>query len=407
MDGEVSEVRMQAMQLRMAPKYIKGNIRRNAISSRNSRVAICVCLLLMGASVLWRSYSGGMVHAESRSEAASADGVAGQSSARLDGDCAAWDEKTAENKVEATWGGSVKVSEFGSRGCPGVILVHGASPAMSREWNEVAQQLARAGKRVLVPDFHSNPRTQPHAEPTKEIIEVLDNLAVQLRSESWRAHGGRGTPPSLRDVRSGRKEQADVVVMGKSWGGEHALRYASKRAGVVSKLVLVAPMGAGDAPSDWRGHGPAVIPALLLYADDDTSFAKVQVQSSHLMPQYTACTSRTVYVFTLTHTLTVLHASTHTLTDTRTSGTDSQRAAIVGTTAETSSAPHHHRRPHHQPSVCARHCVLCEIELCTWIFKVQSLSPVSGVKWSPARRPSPEHWKQAGILSGCYRWKEG
>ena len=75
--------------------------------------------------------------------------------------------------------------------------------------------------------------------------------------------------------------------------------------------------------------------------------------------------------------------------------------------AQRRGAPHHHRRPHHQPSVCARHCVLCEIELCTWIFKVQSLSPVSGVKWSPARRPSPEHWKQAGILSGCYRWKEG
>ena len=87
MDGEV---RTQAMQLRMAPKYIKGNIRRNAIPSRNSRVAICVCLLLMGASVFWRSFSGGMVHAESRSEAASADGVAGQSSARLDGDCAAF-----------------------------------------------------------------------------------------------------------------------------------------------------------------------------------------------------------------------------------------------------------------------------------------------------------------------------
>ena len=102
-----------------------------------------------------------------------------------------------------------------------------------------------------------------------------------------------------------------MVVMGKSWGGEHALRYASKRAGVVSKLVLVAPMGAGDAPSDWRGHGPAVIPALLLYADDDTSFAKVQVQSSHLMPQYTACTSRNcvrIYAYPYAHCLARKHA---------------------------------------------------------------------------------------------------
>ena len=116
----------------------------------------------------------------------------------------------------------------------------------------------KCGLRVLVSDFHSEPETKQSARPSQTITQVLDPLALQLRKET--GHAGAGA--SLESLKQGGAGNADIAVMGKSWGAEHALRYLAKRQSVVDKLVLVAPMGGGDAPSDWRGSGPAPVPAL-------------------------------------------------------------------------------------------------------------------------------------------------
>jgi len=115
----------------------------------------------------------------------------------------------------------------------------------------------------------ADPETKPGGDAQK-VAPLLDLLAVQLRNET-----GRAVDPE-RFAAPGMEGAADIVVMGKSWGGGQALRYAARRQGAVKSLVLVAPMGGGDMPTDWRGRAPASIPALLLYAKDDETFGRVR-----------------------------------------------------------------------------------------------------------------------------------
>ena len=150
------------------------------------------------------------------------------------------------------------------------MFAAGANPAVRWEWEKVARELAQRGQRVLMPNLHSDPEVKPGSGDGSRLAKVLDLLVKQLRNETGRpdaeAHYSKQAQPST----------ADITVMGKSWGGGQALRYTAHRPGIVSQLVLVAPMGR-DSPADWRGRAPAAsIPALLLYAKDDATFAGVR-----------------------------------------------------------------------------------------------------------------------------------
>ena len=141
----------------------------------------------------------------------------------------------------------------------------GANPGMVWEWDEIARDLARGGRRVFIPNMHSDPQTKPGGK--SRVFDVLDLLVKQLHNETGR--------PDTKEqyTKKAQDSTADVTIMGKSWGGDQALRYTAHRPGIVDKLVLVAPVGKGDAPSEWRGRGPATIPALLLFAKDDMTFS--------------------------------------------------------------------------------------------------------------------------------------
>lgn len=220
--------------------------------------------MLLGVTVLWRSsgfQSGGEAAAEPASRVAA---------------CAPWDGTETERALATQWGGSVKVREYGSAGCPGIMMVHGANPSFVWEWERTARELARRGMRVLLPNLHSDPATKPSGD-AKQVLNLLDLLAIQLRNET-----GRATEPE-RLAAPGAESAADIVVMGKSWGGGQALLYAARRPGAVQSIVLVAPMGGGDSPTDWRGRGPAAIPALLLYAKDDATFSRVREEKERLL----------------------------------------------------------------------------------------------------------------------------
>jgi pimeloyl-ACP methyl ester carboxylesterase len=229
-------------------------------------------VLLLGVTVLWRS-SG----FQNGSEAASARPAASTGApARRGVVCAPWDGAETERALATPWGGSVQVREYGSVGCPGVISVHGANPSVVWEWERTARELARQGMRVLLPNLHSDPATKPSGD-AKQVLSLLDLLAIQLRNET-----GSSTEPE-RLAAPGAESAADIVVMGKSWGGGQALRYAARRPSAVKSIVLVAPMGGGESPTDWRGRGPAHIPALLLYAKDDATFSRVREEKERLL----------------------------------------------------------------------------------------------------------------------------
>ena len=90
-----------------------------------------------------------------------------------------------------------------------------------REWDRMAEACAALGFHVLLPNLHSNPRTAPRlARGIGE--EDVNQLLVAVIS----AHNRKPDP---------------VILMGKSWGGAAAAKFAQKHSELVRQLVLVCP----------------------------------------------------------------------------------------------------------------------------------------------------------------------
>lgn len=91
-----------------------------------------------------------------------------------------------------------------------------------REWDSLAEACATLGFHVLLPNLHSNPRTAPRlARGIGE--EDVNQLLVAVIS----AHNKKPNDP--------------VILMGKSWGGAAAAKFAQKHSELVRQLVLVCP----------------------------------------------------------------------------------------------------------------------------------------------------------------------
>lgn len=127
-----------------------------------------------------------------------------------------------------------------------VVAIHGASHRLVDEWDRMASALAAAGRRVVLPDFHSNSETAPSKASPQLIAEVLDEL---LRHHLLR----------------GRQRFA---LMGKSWGGAAASEYAQRHPTTLDALVLAAPANARD-PKALQAVAKHGFPVLLLWAEDD------------------------------------------------------------------------------------------------------------------------------------------
>lgn len=133
-----------------------------------------------------------------------------------------------------------------------VLCISGKSPNLDvvTEWHKTAQALAAAGFAVILPDLHTNDKTKPG------VIAVSD--ALELMCALLDMQGVSATTPA--------------VVMGKSWGGGIATRFAAQHPARVSKLVLVAP---SLAPSldERRTVVASLAQSLfirLMWAEDDT-----------------------------------------------------------------------------------------------------------------------------------------
>ena len=111
--------------------------------------------------------------------------------------------------------------------CPGgpaggtnfVLCVQGksANHDVVTEWEHTAQELAAAGWCVILPNLHTNERTKPGTLPAEEVAKIL---------QSALDHNGVKQP---------------VCLLGKSWGGGQATRFAAAFPEKVQRLVLVAP----------------------------------------------------------------------------------------------------------------------------------------------------------------------
>ena len=93
------------------------------------------------------------------------------------------------------------------------------SSAVLHEWDACAQACAEAGFRVLLPNFHSNPRTAPGLALGVGEDDVMKILVTAISAHS----------------------KEPVILMGKSWGGAVAAKFAQRHPDMVRQLVLICP----------------------------------------------------------------------------------------------------------------------------------------------------------------------
>ena len=99
------------------------------------------------------------------------------------------------------------------------------SSAVLREWDVCAEACAEAGFRVLLPNFHSNPRTAPGLGLGVGEEDVMKILVTAISAHS----------------------KDPVILMGKSWGGAVAAKFAQRHSDMVRQLVLICPALASAA----------------------------------------------------------------------------------------------------------------------------------------------------------------
>ncbi|CAL1132265.1 unnamed protein product [Cladocopium goreaui] len=121
--------------------------------------------------------------------------------------------------------GEISVQSFGPENGPVVIAIHGMSSAVLREWDVCAEACAEAGFRVLLPNFHSNPRTAPGLGLGVGEEDVMKILVTAISAHS----------------------KDPVILMGKSWGGAVAAKFAQRHSDMVRQLVLICPALASAA----------------------------------------------------------------------------------------------------------------------------------------------------------------
>ena len=141
--------------------------------------------------------------------------------------------------------GQIQIQAFGPEHGPVIVALHGMSSAtfVIREWDSLAVRLAAAGYRVLLPNFHSNAALAPRLVSTIDMNPVLKQILEYF-------HGQQ------------------VVLMGKSWGGAVAAKFAARHPALVKQLVLVCPaLPALTAKKTMLRE--LNMPLLLLWAKDD------------------------------------------------------------------------------------------------------------------------------------------
>jgi len=160
------------------------------------------------------------------------------------------DRPGVEVSVDVPGIGAVEVQVMGPKGGPLAIAQHGSNKEWSAitEFDAVASELAGQGYRVLLPNLYSNPNTTPAI-----FGEGISDAEFQRVLEALMEFEGDGSG-------------ALPLLLGKSWGGGAAAKFAANNPSVVKKLVLVAPAPKGTTPEIVRA---LQMPLLVLWAKDD------------------------------------------------------------------------------------------------------------------------------------------
>eukprot|EP00747_Dinoflagellata_sp_TGD_P076450 gnl/TRDRNA2_/TRDRNA2_159152_c0_seq3.p1 gnl/TRDRNA2_/TRDRNA2_159152_c0~~gnl/TRDRNA2_/TRDRNA2_159152_c0_seq3.p1 ORF type:complete len:229 (+),score=27.07 gnl/TRDRNA2_/TRDRNA2_159152_c0_seq3:129-815(+) len=143
--------------------------------------------------------------------------------------------------------GPIEVRACGPADGPLAIALpdSGDEPYFLTEWDRRAEDLADVGYRVLLPDFQSNARTIP---PGFFVSGISDEDAERV-------------------VMTLAGNRSLSLLLGKSWGGTIAGRFAAHHPAMVQRLVLIAP-GLKDAALMRK----LTMPVLLMFAKDDRAF---------------------------------------------------------------------------------------------------------------------------------------
>jgi pimeloyl-ACP methyl ester carboxylesterase len=144
--------------------------------------------------------------------------------------------------------GMISVRMIGNPGKKPIICLPGINPKLVDEWTIVGEPISQKGFVVYIINFHSNSKTVP---------------ALFLRGISK-----LGVVDVINDVMSHLKVD-QVILMGKSWGGEQAMSYAKEFPNKVQKLCLIAP--ASSSPSVIKQLEQNSLPIYLGWAKDDPS----------------------------------------------------------------------------------------------------------------------------------------
>lgn len=162
---------------------------------------------------------------------------------------------TGTEVVVETSLGALRLREYGPRGAPAAIGLHGAMRQdwIHHEWDDVAAALAvHAGYNVFLPDLHASRLQAGDINPERLLTALLDVVR-------WAAKTGKSEQPQHKQI---------PLLMGKSWGGHLAGEIAALPSQPVHRLVLVAP---GLSP-----QGPPIYCETALFcAEDDAIFPKV------------------------------------------------------------------------------------------------------------------------------------
>ena len=148
--------------------------------------------------------------------------------------------------LEMLGGGGLEARAYGdSDAAQLVVAVHGANPALVDEWASVAQAVGDlGGYHVLLVNFHSHKRTAPGHASAEDFSAAILSILKMLKRKS-------------------------LVLMGKSWGGKMAVRFAASHPQLVRRLVLSAP-AVGSSAEEGEALRALTMPVLLAWSEDDT-----------------------------------------------------------------------------------------------------------------------------------------
>eukprot|EP00732_Lithocolla_globosa_P004400 Lithocolla_globosa_v1_NODE_4045_length_1521_cov_22.677353.p1 type:complete len:228 gc:universal NODE_4045_length_1521_cov_22.677353:598-1281(+) len=152
----------------------------------------------------------------------------------------------SQKKVISTKEGDLIVRVYGEKNTgPLVIAFHGVNSNLVDEWDHVASACAKHNFRVVVPNWHSNPKLAPGM-----FMGVETELVCKVTLDSI--------------VSNFAEPDESIHVMGKSWGGKIAANFCVKNSQIVNKLVLVCP-----AIKDEDVIRQLEMPTCLIWAKDD------------------------------------------------------------------------------------------------------------------------------------------